>query len=211
MGVRLPQVGGDDGNWGDVLNSFLLVSHDGAGELLSAAISGGGGLLAVNNLSDVQSAAVARTHLGLGSAATQSTSAFDVAGAATAAQNAAEAASVPTAGGTMDGWLAPAVTVLTFGNSITIDASSGNVFTLTLTASTGTLAAPSNPTDGQHILVCVTQGTGGSFTLSYDSTYKFGANGQPSLSTAAGSVDVLGFIYLAALSKWLCVGAALGF
>lgn len=47
------------------------------------------------NLSDLASASEARSHLGLGSAATQNTTAFDAAGAATVAQAAAEAASVP--------------------------------------------------------------------------------------------------------------------
>ena len=31
--VRLPDPGGDDGAWGDILNAFLLVEHDGAGRL----------------------------------------------------------------------------------------------------------------------------------------------------------------------------------
>ena len=46
-----------------------------------------------NNLSDIVSATSARTNLGLGSAATQASSAFDTAGAAAAAQAAAIAAS----------------------------------------------------------------------------------------------------------------------
>jgi hypothetical protein len=48
-----------------------------------------GGLRAANNLSDLQSASTARTNLGLGTAATQASGAFDAAGAATAAQAAA--------------------------------------------------------------------------------------------------------------------------
>ncbi len=33
MSVRLPTVGGDDGNWGDLLNTYLLVSHNADGTL----------------------------------------------------------------------------------------------------------------------------------------------------------------------------------
>lgn len=123
----------------------------------------------------------------------------------------AQTVGVPKTGGTMTGWLTPAVATLTFGTNIAVDASLGNVFDLTLTASTGTLATPTNPTNGQHILIFVTQGTGGSFTLHYGSGYNFGSSGQPTLSTTAGAVDVLGFVYWAALSQWVFVGSAMGF
>ncbi|HEV2412219.1 MAG TPA: hypothetical protein VGS28_00230 [Candidatus Saccharimonadales bacterium] len=179
--ARLPTPGGDSGSWGTILNGFLQVSHNADGTLQSAAVQNAG------------------------------TGLFDTAGAATAAQNAAEAASVPIAGGTMSGQLTPAAVNLVFGSNIAIDASKGNVFQLTLTASTGTLSNPLNPTNGQHILVAVTQGSGGHFTLSFGTAYNFGAAGQPTLSTTAGDVDVLGFVYLTSLSQWLCVGAALGF
>jgi hypothetical protein len=52
-------------------------------------------IVAANNLAGLESTATARTNLGLGSAATQASSAFDAAGAASAAQAAAEAASDP--------------------------------------------------------------------------------------------------------------------
>lgn len=209
--ARLPTPGGDVGDWGNVLNDFLSVSHNSDGTLQGGAVTSAGALGKSNNFSDVANVVTARANLGLGSAATQNTSAFDAAGAATAAQNAAEAASVPKAGGTMTGWLTPSVVSLTFGASIAVDASLGNVFGLTLTSSAGTLSNPTNPTNGQHILVLATQGTGGSFTLSYGTAFNFGSSGQPTLSTTAGDVDVLGFVYWSALSQWLFVGAAMGF
>lgn len=70
-----------------------LLGSDGkvpaAGLATGAAVSNIGytPLNAANNLSDV-TAATARTNLGLGTAATQNSTAFDAAGAATAAQNA---------------------------------------------------------------------------------------------------------------------------
>jgi hypothetical protein len=207
MTARLPTPGGDTGQWGTILNGFLAVSHNSDGTLMASAVSSSGALLASNNLSDVQSTTQARTNLGLGSAATQNTSAFDASGAAAAAQ----AASVQVVGGTMTGWLTPSVKALSFGVSIAVNAAQGNVFGITLTASSGTLANPASPTNGQHILVMVTQGAGGNFTLSYGSAYNFGTAGQPTLSTAAGNVDVLGFVYWGALAQWLFVGAAMGF
>jgi hypothetical protein len=72
MTNRLPTVGGDDGNWGTILNDFLEVSLNGDGTLSGSAVSTAGGALTTNNLSDLTSASTARTNLGLGSAATQS-------------------------------------------------------------------------------------------------------------------------------------------
>ncbi len=59
---RLPTPGSDDGDWGSILNDFLLVSHNADGTLKTGA----GSLAASNNLSDVQSIPGARTNLGLG-------------------------------------------------------------------------------------------------------------------------------------------------
>lgn len=109
MTARLPIPGQDDGTWGNVLNTFLEVSHNTDGTLQGGAIGVSGGLLRSNNLSDLQSASVARTNLGLGSA------------------------------------------------------------------------------------------------------YDFGAGTAPTLSTAAGKVDILGFEYVASLSKWCYLGSGMGF
>ena len=63
--------------------------------------------------------------------------------------------------------------------SIAVNAALGNVFAVTLTASTGTLANPTNATrDGQPIRVRVIQdGTGGR-TLAYGTAWDFGAAGR---------------------------------
>jgi hypothetical protein len=114
-------------------------------------------------------------------------------------------------GGTLAGYLAPAVVSLTFGATIAVNAALGNTFAVTLTASTGTIANPTNPVDGQAIKIRVRQdGTGGR-TVSWGTAYDFGTAGAPTLSTGANKVDILGFEYVGALSKWCYLGAGLGF
>lgn len=104
----------------------------------------------------------------------------------------------------------PAVRTLTFGSSIALDASKGTVFILTLTASTGTLAAPSNPSDGQLIRLRLFQDATGGRTLAFNAIYDFGAAGAPTLSTGANKLDILGFEYIASASKWQYLGSSLG-
>lgn len=118
---------------------------------------------------------------------------------------------LPLVGGTMTGALVPAVVPLTFGATIAVNAALGNVFAVTLTASTGTLANPTNPVDGQAIRVRVIQDATGGRTLSYGTAYDFGTAGQPALTSTPSKTDILGFEYVASLSKWCYLGSALGF
>lgn len=117
---------------------------------------------------------------------------------------------LPLSGAALAGFLAPAVVPLAFGSPIALNAAAGNVFAVTLTSSAGTLANPANPVDGQAIRVRVIQGSGGSHTLAYGSAYDFGTAGAPTLSTAAGAGDELGFEFWASKSKWCYLGASLG-
>lgn len=68
--ARLPTPGSDDGQWGDILNDFLGISHNPDGTLKATATSDAGAAMTTNNLSDLQNAATSRTNLGLGDAAT---------------------------------------------------------------------------------------------------------------------------------------------
>jgi hypothetical protein len=111
-------------------------------------------------------------------------------------------------GGVADVGIAPAVIPLVFGAAIPVNASLGNAFNLTLTASTGTISNPTKPADGQIIRFRITQGGAGSFTVAWGSAYDPGVAGSmPTLSTVAGKVDIVAFEYDAAISKWCCLNS----
>ena len=104
----------------------------------------------------------------------------------------------------------PKVVALTDAATIAVNAALGNVFRVTL-GGNRTLGAPTNPTDGQTIDFEVTQDGTGSRTLAYASAYEFSTTvTSPTLTTAAGKVDLLTFRYSAVASKWRCLRVVLG-
>ena len=106
---------------------------------------------------------------------------------------------------TETGALAPAVVALTDAPTIAVNASLGNDFRVTIAASRA-MGNPTNAVDGQKIVFQITQGGAGSCTITWGSLYEFStALPQPTLSTTVGQTDLLGFIYNAALGKWLFV------
>lgn len=119
---------------------------------------------------------------------------------------------LPKAGGIFTGAVAEAAVNLTFATTILVNAALGNTFRVTLTASTGTLDAPSNPTDNQKIIVEVTQDGTGSRTMAYNSVYQFTtALPAPTLSIAANVTDFLVFIYNSSKTKWRFMGSLPGY
>ena len=122
---------------------------------------------------------------------------------------------LPDSGGALSGPLAPTVVALSqSGGSVAIDASKGNVFTLTLTASDWTIASPVNAVaDGQLIRIRLIQDSTGGRTVSWATTgYDWGAcngtaNTPPTLSITPNAVDMIGFEYIASLSAWCFLGA----
>jgi hypothetical protein len=100
-----------------------------------------------------------------------------------------------------------AETTLTFTTTIAWDVSANPVTKLTLTASTGTLSAPTNGLAGQFISITVIQDGTGSRTLTWNSAYSFTAATAPTLTTTASQGDLFVFKYDG--TKWLCVGTSL--
>jgi hypothetical protein len=132
-------------------------------------------------------------------------------GAVLTAATASQASAAVQATTVESGALAPAVVGLTDAATIAVDASLGNDFRVTL-AGNRAVGNPANPSDGQQIIFQVTQGSGGSFTLTWGSSYEFSTGlPQPTLSTAAGQTDLLGFVYNAAKRTWLLAAFVNGF
>ncbi|NBT50984.1 MAG: hypothetical protein EBT12_05425, partial [Marivivens sp.] len=144
-----------------------------------AAVSATGLLTASNNLSDVASAATARTNLGV--AIGSDVQAFDADTAKT------DAAQTFTAGQRGE------ITTLTDGANISVDLADSNNYVVTL-AGNRTLDNPSNITAGQSGSIFIVQDGTGSRTLSFGSYYDFAGGTAPTLSTTASAVDRIDYV-----------------
>lgn len=85
------------------------------------------------------------------------------------------------------------MTTLTDGASVSWDLSQNQVAQLTL-GGNRSLSAPTNQVAGATYILIVKQDGTGSRTLSWDTTYKFPSGTDPTLSTAAGAIDVVTFV-----------------
>lgn len=83
---------------------------------------------------------------------------------------------------------------LSYSTATAWNAASGAIAYLTLTASTDTLAAPTNLTVGTYILFVIQGGTG-SYTLAWNAIYKWVNGTAPTLSTGVGKTDICTFVY----------------
>jgi len=146
------------------------------------------------------------------SSVTAGNSSITVAGTAsdpTVAVSAATLASLaPVASPTFTGTATFAKTVgtpvaLTDAATIAVDASLGNLFRVTL-GGNRTMGVPSTPSDGQQIMLEITQdGTGGR-TITWPSStggYAFDVS-PPILTTAPGGRDYLRFVYDLGSARW---------
>ncbi len=172
------------------------------------------------NLSDLASASTARTNLGLGTAATQASSAFDAAGAASTAQSNAEtfatsavatetsraeaaegtlttavAGKVAKAGDTMTGKLSPTVTTVAFASTVTLPVTT-NVLSLTLTGAC-TVNAPSSANDGDLLRVRIIGAN--TYAVTWGTGWDWGTAGAP---TPLGPRDRIVAEYVESDTVW---------
>jgi hypothetical protein len=68
--ARLPTPGGDDGDWGSILNDFLLVSHNTDGTLQTSSLQGAGGVTSVNAINPQSNGNVTLTAGNVGAVST---------------------------------------------------------------------------------------------------------------------------------------------
>jgi len=94
---------------------------------------------------------------------------------------------------TIDGVLAPLITTLTDGATITPDFATSCNFTVTL-GGNRTLANPTGLVAGQSGSIFIVQDATGGRTLAYGTQYDFSGGTAPTLSTAANAVDRIDYI-----------------
>lgn len=100
---------------------------------------------------------------------------------------------------------------LTDAATIAVDAARGNTFRVTLGGNRA-MGAPTNPLKNQKIIFKIYQDGTGSRTLTWNAIFRFSTDiPSPTLSTAAGALDYVGFIYNEADNKWDCIALVQGF
>jgi hypothetical protein len=149
-------------------------------------------------------AATARTNLGVVAANTTNAGLVEI-----ATPTEFQANTAARALGVNEVWEAANTVPLTDAATITPDFANGINFSVTLTATGRTLAAPLNQKVGQSGFIRINQDATGNRTMSFNNNFKWTSGVVPVLSTAANATDVLyynviasGFIH-ATLSKGL--------
>jgi hypothetical protein len=105
------------------------------------------------------------------------------------------------------------VVALTDGAGSVIDASTGGIFKMTATADR-TLGTPTNPTDGQKIvIVFVASSAGRTLTLpvATNGDFVFGTDITALTATTSGKTDYIGCIYDGTAQRWRVVAYAKGY
>ena len=106
--------------------------------------------------------------------------------------------------GTNNAWTkgqAVAEVEITYGSTITPDASLSNAFWVDLTGNV-ILASPTNPKSGQVLTILFKQDATGSRTLTFGATLYGNAGNDWTLSTGANDIDLLTLYYDGDASRW---------
>lgn len=107
--------------------------------------------------------------------------------------------------------LAPRVVSLTDAATITPNSATTDLGAVTL-GGNRTMAAPTgSPVTGQLLTLRVRQDATGSRTLTWDSIYRFSGGVAPTLTTTAGKVDYIQFVYNNTDTKWDCINTKMDF
>lgn len=121
------------------------------------------------------------------------------------------AAKMPISGGVFTGAVVESVVTLTDAATIAVDATLGNIFTVTL-GGNRTLGNPTGAVNGQKLIFRVRQDGTGSRTLSYDTKFRFGGDiSSINLTTTAAKTDYIGVIYHSADDKFDVIAVNKGF
>lgn len=114
---------------------------------------------------------------------------------------------LPESGGTMTGWLAPAVVAQADASVITVNAQAGNQFRTVLTGN-HQLGTPANPSVGQKIIYELVQDSTGGRTVSFSGGFNF-LPGLPEadiiLTSAPGARNYLMVSYDSTAGLWDCL------
>ena len=127
-----------------------------------------------------------------------------------------DSAPLPETGGTVTRTRSPAVVVLTDASPVALNAALGNDHPADRhirCRSTRRIGMPATRKNGQEDLSRLHPGPspGGPYTLTFNSSWDFGAGSVPTWSTGASEIDSAGFRYNAVISKWCFLGSGLGF
>jgi hypothetical protein len=108
----------------------------------------------------------------------------------------------------------PSPVALTDAATIATNAALGNLFRVTITASR-TLAAPTNPTDGQRVQWEVTASGTGPWTLTLATgtagSFKFGTDITSIPAIATGTTTFVGAEYNATAGRWRVLAVGSGY